>query len=322
MSRYVSWLLMGLALAALLAMPVTDVAAKGRLRAARCPGDMVSIRGRYCIDRYEAYTAVMLSRGRLQRHSPFKSVENKKVKALNARGRVPQAYISRQQAAAACENAGKRLCSDDEWVTACKGKKPTAYPYGEDHKPGRCNDRGISSFNKYFGLDGKEAPKSSYTWENLNDPRLNQAKGTIAKSGRFRGCKNSFHVYDMVGNVHEWTGAPGGTFRGGYFLDVHKHGNGCDYKTTAHNTKYHDYSTGFRCCKTPGAKRAKKTGVHKGRAAKSKPSESGSKRTKKKRAKAATKQTKKRAKAPTKRKKKSGAAKKRRGKKKSGPKRP
>jgi hypothetical protein len=31
-------------------------------------------------------------------------------------------------------------------------------------------------------------------------------------------------------------------------MDTHKNGDGCFYKTTAHNTSYHDYSTGFRCC--------------------------------------------------------------------------
>ncbi len=218
----------------------------------------MSIRGRYCIDRYEAYTALMLPRGRLRRHSPFKPVDNKKVKALNRRGRMPQAYISRNEAEQACNNSGKRLCTDEEWITACKGKRPTTWPYGKDHKPGRCNDKGVSSFNMYFGVNGKEAPKSAYTWENLNDPRLNKPKGTCAPSGRFKRCRNSFKVYAMVGNLHEWTASASGTFRGGYFLDVRINGDGCDYKTTAHGPKYHDYSTGFRCCKTPGVRKRKR----------------------------------------------------------------
>jgi formylglycine-generating enzyme required for sulfatase activity len=53
----------------------------------------------------------------------------------------------------------------------------------------------------------------------------------------------------MVGNLHEWTAAVNGTFRGGYYLDTKINGEGCDYKTTAHEPNYHDYSTGFRCCK-------------------------------------------------------------------------
>ena len=56
--------------------------------------------------------------------------------------------------------------------------------------------------------------------DHMNDPRLNKPKGTCAPSGRFKRCKNSYRLYDMVGNLHEWTAAPGGTFRGGYYLDV------------------------------------------------------------------------------------------------------
>jgi sulfatase modifying factor 1 len=52
----------------------------------------------------------------------------------------------------------------------------------------------------------------------------------------------------MVGNLHEWTNDPNGTFQGGYYLDTHQNGDGCGYRTTAHEFTYHDYSTGFRCC--------------------------------------------------------------------------
>jgi hypothetical protein len=52
----------------------------------------------------------------------------------------------------------------------------------------------------------------------------------------------------MVGNLHEWIEDPEGTFRGGFYMDTLINGEGCDYATTAHSKKYHDYSTGFRCC--------------------------------------------------------------------------
>ena len=52
----------------------------------------------------------------------------------------------------------------------------------------------------------------------------------------------------MVGNLHEWIEDPRGTFRGGFYLDTRHNGEGCTYATTAHSVKYHDYSTGFRCC--------------------------------------------------------------------------
>jgi hypothetical protein len=36
---------------------------------------------------------------------------------------------------------------------------------------------------------------------------------------------------------------------GGFFVDAKLNGPGCTYRTTAHAKTYHDYSTGFRCCK-------------------------------------------------------------------------
>ena len=210
---------------------------------------MASIQGKYCIDRYEAHTVEILENRREHPHSPYESVQGLKVKAVSSKGHVPQGYISRDEAAEACSVAGKRLCSDEEWLTACKGKKPTTYPYGDDWQAGRCNDQGVSSFNHYYGQDGQPPAQSAYNWENMNDPRLNQLEGSLAATGKHSRCRNSFGVYDMVGNLHEWTAAGGGTFRGGYYLDVHQNGDGCDYKTTAHNSLYHDYSTGFRCCR-------------------------------------------------------------------------
>ena len=65
------------------------------------------------------------------------------------------------------------------------------------------------------------------------------------------GCTNDYGVYDMVGNLHEWTSDPNGTFQGGYYLDTHINGDGCGYRTTFHPMSYCDYSTGFRCCADP-----------------------------------------------------------------------
>jgi formylglycine-generating enzyme required for sulfatase activity len=211
---------------------------------------MVSIRGKFCIDRYEASTVELLDRGKTRKHSPFKPVAGLRVKAVSKKGAIPQAHISRDQAEEACQNAGKRLCTDEEWVTTCKGKRPTMYPYGDEYKAGYCNDKGVSSFNHYYGpAGGGEPSQDAYAWENMNDARLNQMTGTLSPAGTFKRCRSGFQVYDLVGNLHEWTAAPSGTFRGGYYLDTHQNGDGCDYKTTAHSPKYYDYSTGFRCCK-------------------------------------------------------------------------
>ena len=92
-------------------------------------------------------------------------------------------------------------------------------------------------------------------WAKLNDPRLGQYEGGLARTGEHEECVNAYGVFDMVGNLHEWVAtdpnAIHGTFAGGYYLDTTINGDGCNYRTVAHAHDYHDYSTGFRCCAAP-----------------------------------------------------------------------
>jgi formylglycine-generating enzyme required for sulfatase activity len=161
----------------------------------------------------------------------------------------PQAYISGAQAAKACAAAGKRLCAPVEWRTACTGPDEKKFGYGDTRVTGRCNDSGESPMLRLY-------PQVARSWKlvgmtEMNDPRLNQLEGTLAQTGSHEGCTNGYGVYDMVGNLHEWTNDPNGTFQGGYYLDTHINGDGCTYRTVAHEFTYHDYSTGFRCCAEP-----------------------------------------------------------------------
>ena len=82
----------------------------------------------------------------------------------------------------------------------------------------------------------------------MNDPAINQLPDTIATTGNHENCTNDYGVFDMQGNLHEWTADAHGTFRGGYYMDNTINGDGCQYVTHGHNRSYHDYSTGFRCC--------------------------------------------------------------------------
>jgi formylglycine-generating enzyme len=218
-----------------------------------CPAGMAlipaggAVTHAYCIDRWEASVVERRGRGSVA-HSPFHPVAGLSVRAVSRPGVVPQAYISKNEAEAACAAAGKRLCSGAEWERACRGKKPTTFPYGDDRKTGYCNDAGKAPLLTVHPELGEAAYASSVA---MNDPKLNQLPGTVAPTGSFKRCKNSFGVHDMVGNVHEWVSdvaGSRGTFRGGYYLDTHKNGDGCGYRTVAHDVSYHDYSTGFRCC--------------------------------------------------------------------------
>lgn len=218
----------------------------------RCPTNMARVGG-FCIDRWEASTVELDARGRTRPHPPNQVVGGRRVRAITRRNVLPQAYISRNEAAAACREAGKRLCTDDEWVTACRGPKRTRFPYGDDRRPNACADTSRVAPLAVVFAAVPEAERYA-SWDILNDPRLDAVPGGLARTGTFGKCTNAWRVYDMVGNLHEWTASPAGTFRGGYFLDTSINGEGCEYKTLAHDASYHDYSTGFRCCASPKAK--------------------------------------------------------------------
>jgi formylglycine-generating enzyme required for sulfatase activity len=217
-------------------------------RAGRCQSGMALVddgespKSAYCIDRWEAALVESTDAGE-RAFSPYDSVEGHKVRAIAKSSVVPQAYISRNEAEVACKASKKRLCTETEWVHACEGRRPTTFPYGDDRKTGWCNDNGKPPLLSLYANTS-----DTHSWQPMNDPRLNQLPGTVAKTGAHPHCKSSFGAYDMMGNVHEWVADPDGTFLGGYFLDTTINGDGCHYKTVAHDATYHDYSTGFRCC--------------------------------------------------------------------------
>jgi formylglycine-generating enzyme required for sulfatase activity len=94
----------------------------------------------------------------------------------------------------------------------------------------------------------------SWTYEDFNDPRLNQLANGLARTGSYPKCASPEGVLDLVGNLSEWVGDPPdkefhARFRGGYYGDATRNGPGCLYVTSAHEPEYHDYSLGFRCCR-------------------------------------------------------------------------
>ena len=215
---------------------------------AACPPEMALVAARFCVDRYEGSLVVREADGKESPCSPYiPPPSDKVVLARSIQGVVPQAYISARAAQAACKAAGKRLCQPVEWRAACGGSEGTTYPYGATRAGGKCHDSGVSPMLAFH------ASTMARGWGlgELNDPRNNQLEGTVARTGTFPDCVSDQGVYDMVGNLHEWTADPNGTFQGGYWLDTSLHGDGCAYRTIAHGYEYRDYSTGFRCCADP-----------------------------------------------------------------------
>jgi formylglycine-generating enzyme required for sulfatase activity len=215
---------------------------------ATCPSEMASVEERFCVDRWEGTLLEVTSDGTTRTHTPYEPPEDGKTyRARSASGAVPQAHVSAAQAQDACKAVGKRLCQPIEWRAACGGNEGYAYSYGPARVAGKCNDNGRPPMQILHPPSGPKWP--GWSLVELNDARANQLESTVVKTGDLAGCVNDLGVHDMVGNLHEWTADPNGTFQGGYYLDVTVNGEGCAYRTTAHHFQYHDYSTGFRCCR-------------------------------------------------------------------------
>ena len=197
----------------------------------------------FCVDQYEASILEVLDGGGTRPWSPYFNPGTRVLRAQSVPGAVPQGYVTQLQAGAACAGAGKRLCTDAEWLRACKGPNSTTYPYGNTRMSGVCND--ARSVHPAIELYGTSA---SWIFSHIDSPCLNQLQPGLDVTGANAGCVSADGIFDMMGNLHEWTADPNGTFRGGYYVDTVINGNGCNYVTTAHAVTHWDYSTGFRCC--------------------------------------------------------------------------
>lgn len=222
-----------------------------------------------CIDRYEAALVTTDdAQARVLWPHNQRPERERRYEALSAPGVFPQGYINRIEAAEACKNAGKRLCSLSEWERGCQGTQRRTYPYGAKRKAGACNTSKPHLLSRLFG-----ASRNSWRYdEHFNSPQLLLEPSFLAQTGEYTECVSDEGVHDMVGNLHEWVSdAVGpslierlaqepierrrqpwhegnGVFMGGFFSTTREHGPGCHFITIAHEPKYHDYSIGFRCC--------------------------------------------------------------------------
>jgi eukaryotic-like serine/threonine-protein kinase len=140
----------------------------------------------------------------------------------NQAGVFPTVNVSWLEAKEACQNAGKRLCTEEEWEKACKGAGNARFPYGNAFDADRCS----------------------------TDDAAGNDRG-LAESGRFPQCRSSYGVADLSGNVAEWTATPyaGGadmTQKGGAF-NRSAFAVRCSARLNALPSA-RSGTVGFRCC--------------------------------------------------------------------------
>ncbi len=136
-------------------------------------------------------------------------------------------------AAAYCGWAGGRLCTQDEWLAACRGTDGRAFPYGEAFDLATCNANSTD-----------ERPEG-------------REPGTWAVGSR-QACQGGLPgLYDMAGNVSEWIADCKGTyckFRGGGHMSNPpvSYFTGCTGVCSGNQETLQSGVVGFRCCRDGG----------------------------------------------------------------------
>lgn len=142
----------------------------------------------------------------------------------NRKGERPSAFVSIYQAMDSCMTVDKRLCTSDEWKLACSGPYGWDYPYGDTFEPRACVTQDTAA----------------------------------ARSGSRPECRGYFEVFDMSGNLLEWTDTRSKAnnrfydVMGGFWDSGSR--SGCFDSRYSYFPQNRHNPVGFRCCKDAAPK--------------------------------------------------------------------
>ena len=140
----------------------------------------------------------------------------------NQKGEEPRYDPNFGEAKTSCQKVGKHLCTTEEWTLACEGEEKRRWPYGNLYDPRICHDQGYTK---------KEG-------------------GMVQPSGSFLECKTPENVYDLNGNLWEWTmdaeNPEMGYLKGGGW-NISAGLGQCRVSAPA-QSNFHTGELGFRCC--------------------------------------------------------------------------
>jgi protein-disulfide isomerase len=154
-------------------------------------------------------------------------------RALVLPGKVP-AMVSFDEANSACQKAGKRLCTEEEWVSACTGQ-----PALDDNTNGWFNDDTIEGNMYAYG--------PFYEVGHCHDEG-EKSKAEPVATGSKPACRTATGVFDLTGNINEWVSTTSGKpslMGGGASAGS---GATCNRRTATFGSGYRNQTTGFRCC--------------------------------------------------------------------------
>ena len=155
-------------------------------------------------------------------------------RAVSEPGVAPARSYTWADANAACEAAGKRLCTEQEWLTACSG----AIPIDED---------GDGVFSRDLAQGRQHSYGEHYREGWCADSRKSDDTRPLL-TGDHPKCATPEGIYDLEGVTKEWVGVTidkavlkGGSYKSGASAR-------CAYYKDSEAPDTRDDSIGFRCC--------------------------------------------------------------------------